>query len=198
MKRILVPVDFSDHTVNTCKYALEIAKKYGSEITLFHAYNDQLFVSSPSMPDAYDVNPYSNAELAEDIKNDVQVMINKLSDELMNILTNENVKNVSIKTHISEGDLEFDLKQFCDEYHPSIIVIGSRGNGNSSNGGSSGNNYIIYLYNGVAFKGANSNGGVAGAASGMTSVCFTSFNNGGYGTGGYYGNGNSGAVFINY
>ncbi|MEI6822546.1 MAG: universal stress protein [Bacteroidota bacterium] len=133
MKRILVPVDFSDHTVNTCKYALEIAKKYGSEITLFHAYNDQLFVSSPSMPDAYDINPYSNAELAEDIKNDVQILINKLSVELMNILINENVKNVKIKTHISEGDLEYDLKQFCDDYHPSIIVIGTRGKGNSSN-----------------------------------------------------------------
>ena len=133
MKKILVPIDFSDHSINTCRYALEIAKKYGSEITLFHAYNDQLFVSSPSLPDAYDINPYSNAEISEDIKNDSQLHINKLSDELINTLANENVKNVSIKTHITEGDFEFDLKQFCDEYHPSIIVIGLKGKGNSTN-----------------------------------------------------------------
>ena len=73
------------------------------------------------------------------------------------------------------------------------------GNGTSSHGGTSGNNYIAYLYNGIAFKGANdADGGTMGAASGMTSVCFTSFNNNDYGLGGVLGNGNSGAVFINY
>jgi len=71
-------------------------------------------------------------------------------------------------------------------------------NGTWNNGGSGGNNYIAYLYSGIAFKGANYAGGVAGPISGMTSVSFTSFNNGQYGWGGYYGNGNSGAVFINY
>ena len=74
------------------------------------------------------------------------------------------------------------------------------GNGTGSAGGTSGNNYILYLYNALAFKGANSAaGGSMGPVTGMTSVCFSSFNNGSYGMGGYYGtNGNSGAIFINY
>ncbi|TDA73909.1 universal stress protein, partial [Halomonas marinisediminis] len=34
MKKILVPIDFSDEAINACKAAASIAKKTGSEIIL--------------------------------------------------------------------------------------------------------------------------------------------------------------------
>ena len=36
MKRILVPTDFSEHSINALKVAAQLAKKYDSEIYLLH------------------------------------------------------------------------------------------------------------------------------------------------------------------
>ncbi len=132
MNRILLPVDFSDHTLNTCRYALEIAKKYGSEITLFHAYFNQIYASIPSLPDAYDINPFNNIEVTAEIEDQAKFHIENLQNELNNILAKENIKNVCIKTYITGGDFVSDLYHYCDEYHPSIIVIGTRGQGNAT------------------------------------------------------------------
>ena len=132
MKRILLPVDFSPHTLNTCKYAIEIAKKYDSEIMLFHAYNDNFMISSPSLPDAYEINPYSNSEILEDVKQKADEQIEVLTRELKTMLIDKGVLNINIKTNVTGGDFEFDLNAFCDEYRPDIIIIGSRGKGDSS------------------------------------------------------------------
>lgn len=132
MKRILLPVDFSPHTMNTCMYAVEIAKKYDSEIILFHAYHNQYLVSSPSMPDAYDINPYSNTEIIDDIKQQAEVQIKKLAEELRTILKAESLKNISVDTYLTGGDFEYDLDAYCEEFRPGIIIIGSRGKGDSS------------------------------------------------------------------
>ena len=38
MKNILVPTDFSEHANNALDYAVAIANRFGSHITLFYAY----------------------------------------------------------------------------------------------------------------------------------------------------------------
>lgn len=39
MKKIIVPIDFSDTSVNAAKYAIELAKNIGAHITLYHVYS---------------------------------------------------------------------------------------------------------------------------------------------------------------
>lgn len=39
MKKILVPTDFSDHAKNAIEHGINIANRFGSTLTLYHAYN---------------------------------------------------------------------------------------------------------------------------------------------------------------
>jgi len=42
MIKILVPVNFSDYSINALSYALNLAEKFQSEITLLYCFSDYL------------------------------------------------------------------------------------------------------------------------------------------------------------
>jgi len=56
-----------------------------------------------------------------------------LQNELTLKLQNENILGVTIKTVLTSTDFEADLIDFCDDYHPSLVLIGTKGKGESSN-----------------------------------------------------------------
>jgi nucleotide-binding universal stress UspA family protein len=65
MKKIIVPVDFSDTSVNAAKYAIEMAKNIeGSSITLYHVYSSISF-STLTSKDSTSRQMVSEAELKE-------------------------------------------------------------------------------------------------------------------------------------
>ncbi|MFZ4413257.1 MAG: universal stress protein [Bacteroidales bacterium] len=131
MKKILVAIDFSEHTSITCDYALEIAKINKAEVCLFHTFFDKIVTSTASIPDAYGINPYVNPELNAEIEQNARMQMLDLQNALTLKLQNENVTAVTIKTMVTSNDFESDLNDFCDDYHPSLVVIGTRGKGQS-------------------------------------------------------------------
>ncbi len=133
MKKILVAIDFSEHTTIACNYALEIAKINKAEIYLFHTYFDKIITSTPSVPDAYSVNPFANPELNADVEQNAKTQMLNLKNDLMSRLQNENVQGVEIKTIVTSSDFEADLIDFCDDYYPSLVIIGTKGEGRSLN-----------------------------------------------------------------
>ena len=63
MKRIIVPIDFSDTSVNAAKYAIELAKNIpGANITLYHVYSSISF-STLTSKDENSRQMVSEAEL---------------------------------------------------------------------------------------------------------------------------------------
>ncbi len=129
MKKILVPVDFSDHTEISCKYALEIAKKFNSEIRLFYSYFDQIIVTDSSFPTSVDTGTMLNEQLMHDIeviaKNDIREIQTKISNQIHK----EHIKEVKVTYTIVPGEAEFEIQQICDEYKPDLIIMGSSGKG---------------------------------------------------------------------
>lgn len=129
MKKILVPVDFSDYTEISCKYALEIAKKFNSEIRLFYSYFDQIIVTDSSFPTSVDTGTMLNEQLMRDIeviaKNDIREIQTKISNEIHK----EHIKEVKVSYTIVPGEAEFEIQEICDEYKPDLIIMGSSGKG---------------------------------------------------------------------
>ena len=130
MKKILVPVDFSEHTEISCKYALEIAKKFNSEIRLFYSYFDQIVVTDSSFPTSVDTGTMLNEQLIHDIeviaKNDIRELQTKVSNQIHK----EHLREVKVTYTIVPGEAEFEIQQICDEYKPDLIIMGSSGKGN--------------------------------------------------------------------
>ncbi|MBI2571504.1 MAG: universal stress protein [Candidatus Schekmanbacteria bacterium] len=48
IERILVPIDFSEHSYDALSYAAELAKLFQAEIRLFHAIDDAIFLVGAS------------------------------------------------------------------------------------------------------------------------------------------------------
>jgi nucleotide-binding universal stress UspA family protein len=130
MKKILVPVDFSDHTETVCKFALEIAKKAGGEIRLFHAYFDYVIIASSSFPYSVDTSEMFNQEMMVKIREEAKADLQKLEDKLVDELNNQNIRNVRVVHTLTGGIPEDEILNTAETYDPDIIVMGTRGKGN--------------------------------------------------------------------
>lgn len=132
MKKILVPIDFSENTDRTCQYAIELAKKYSSEIRLFHSYFDQIIVSDSSFPTGVDTDTMLNEQLLRDIEQRAKEDIVELQSKLIGQLRKENIHSVKIVYTLKGGDPESEIIDECEEYKPDLIVMGSSGRGKKS------------------------------------------------------------------
>jgi len=133
MKKILIPVDFSEHTEITCAYALEIAKKYHAEMMLFHTYFDQIILTETAFPDSMNMNAVYNEGLIKELHDQAEAGMKILHAKLDEKLKKEAIGQVTITSHVVGGDIEMELKLVCEDYHPDMVVMGTRGQGRNMN-----------------------------------------------------------------
>ena len=131
MKKILVPVDFSAPTDIICNYALEFAKFTDSEILLYHTYFDQIVIPDSTFPDTMDMNTMYNEELMKEILHLAEKNLNELQNKLEHKIKREKLENITVRTAVTGGDIELELKEVCRDYIPDLVVIGTRGEGKS-------------------------------------------------------------------
>jgi nucleotide-binding universal stress UspA family protein len=129
MKKILVPVDFSDQANITSAYALEYAKNFSSEILLYHTYFDQIVIADSSFPDTIDMNTMYNEELMKEILHQSEKKLNDLEFKLQVKIKNDKIDGVTVRTEVTGGAIESELREICDEYQPDLVVIGNKGEG---------------------------------------------------------------------
>jgi nucleotide-binding universal stress UspA family protein len=141
MKKILVPVDFSNHTDITCRYALEFAKVYGAELKLFHTYFDQIIIADTSFPDTLDMSTIYNEELMKEIHHQAENNMHALEEKLKDLISEEHLADITLTTVVTGGELEHELKGICHEFRPDLVhefrpdlvVMGTTGKGNNLN-----------------------------------------------------------------
>ncbi len=143
MKKILVPVDFSEHTDITCSYALKLADAYQAELMLFHTYFDQIILTDTTFPDSMNMNAVYNEELIQEMHSQAEVNMKKLKEALEIRISEEKIKNVQLKSTIVGGDIEMELKMVCGEYLPQMVIMGTRGLGRNVNVWGRVSTYII-------------------------------------------------------
>jgi nucleotide-binding universal stress UspA family protein len=129
MKKILVPVDFSSHTDITCTYALEFAKQEESEILLYHTYYDQIVIADNTFPDTMDMNTMYNEELMKELLHQAEKNLNDLQKKFENKIRQDKLAKVTVKTEVTGGDIEMEIKEVCRIYQPDLVVMGARGEG---------------------------------------------------------------------
>ena len=133
MKKILVPVDFSDHTEITCMYALELAATYGAELKLFHTYFDQIILTDTTFPDTLDMTTLYNEQLMREIFKQAEAGMKELREKMESRIKEKNLGSITITTHVSGGEVEHELIEIYNDFKPDMIVIGTTGKGNNLN-----------------------------------------------------------------
>ena len=112
LKKILVPLDFSETSLHAMKYAASLALKLNSEIVLFHTVGVPV-VTSGDMVFTTDVSA---------LQKDAIVQLEKAKAELLNI---GHKLNVSISLAIGVPANEINLK--CKEDGIDLVIMGSDG-----------------------------------------------------------------------
>ena len=109
-KKILVPLDGSDHSLSALEKAVQIAKKFDGKIMLINVYSVNSFRLTPSQVFAYvlEIRKSGESILAEGEK------IAK-------------AEGIQVETLLKEGHVVEEILKKAREGNFDLIVIGSRG-----------------------------------------------------------------------
>ena len=127
VRRILVPVDFSETSLNACNYALGLAHKLKAEVKLLYAYYNPVISSEPYL----ETNPYQynlNAVVG-DLEKESKQHMESLKFQLKEFLKKEKFANVKVSYVLDRGEPEEVILQYSEKYNPGVIVMGTRGKG---------------------------------------------------------------------
>jgi nucleotide-binding universal stress UspA family protein len=126
IRRILVPVDFTDHSINAIDYALVLATKFKANIVLFNAYLDP--IGNPqSYFESFAFHPDSDSIIRE-IEEESSSHLKNLVDKYNSLINQKNIRGVSISYDLSKGNSVDTVLLKAKEYNPGLIIIGTRGN----------------------------------------------------------------------
>lgn len=107
--KILVPIDFSDFSINAFNYAVDLAKDFSGEVVLFHAAHNKITSDLNSMISVDDI------------------LLKEANDQLVNLIKTKENTGVKI-TYFSKIGLANDLiVSFCKELKVDLIVMGTKG-----------------------------------------------------------------------
>jgi len=119
MKKILVPLDFSETSDNAFVYALEMAKLLKAELVLLHTFEIPV-VDTQGLAFNY-ATVYNSVELAN-----FEHFREKLP-KLRNIALERNLDHISLNHILTNGDLLYSIKKVVSEEKIDIVVMGTNG-----------------------------------------------------------------------
>lgn len=118
MKKILIPVDYSEYSERAVEEGVKMAKAFGSQVFLLHVNNTRINYSR------YDINmPLESIEasIEEEILR-AEEMLEKFKKSFGAVAGN-------VKTEILQGDTIGEIVEYAKKIDPDLIIIGSHGMG---------------------------------------------------------------------
>ena len=125
VRRILVPVDFTEHAENAALYALKVAAAFKAEIKLINAYLDPAGAPQTYL-ESYAYQPNLDEiirEIEETTANSLNSMAGRLEDEIKAA----GLKGVRITYDLFKGNAVDAILNQAREYKPAMIIMGTRG-----------------------------------------------------------------------
>jgi nucleotide-binding universal stress UspA family protein len=128
IKRILVPVDYSDCSRFACRYAIKIACKLGAEVRLFHTYYSPAF-DLIEMAGAVQTQSQLRADVTTNLEESEKEIIIGFLNGLKEYVTSCGMPAVKLGYDIAPGVPEDEIISFSENYNPDLVVMGTKGKG---------------------------------------------------------------------
>ncbi len=125
---ILLPVDFTEHSLAACDIAFRLASRLKANITLLNSYLDPYFAGNIQLTDAaqYD-DDIADTEMKMILEKEAHKMMDRLKDEIRQRIKDNKLPAVKFSTEIAEGLPEEVIAEFAKQSKPELIVMGTRG-----------------------------------------------------------------------
>lgn len=125
VRRILVPVDFSEHSINACNFAIGMAHKLKAEIKLIYVYFDPM-ISTDSYLETY---PYQfNLDtIAANLEEEAKVQMENLKAKIIENVKKEKFANIKVSYVLEKGVPDATILEYSKSYDPGVIILGTLG-----------------------------------------------------------------------
>ncbi len=129
--RILVPIDFSDYSLNACYFALHLSSRTKAEILLFHAFFNPM-IDAMAFPDAFTYQS-NMADIFQELEKNAKKQMKSFAKKIKRYAKLKQLDNIRIKTKVIAGQPGEEIDNIISSFNPDIIVIGTRGHGEQAN-----------------------------------------------------------------
>lgn len=117
LRRILVPVDFSQHSEQALKYAAALAEKFGAELFLIHVFQDLTVYQTEVVSGAPPIMP------------PVEQLTASIRGDMARLVQEKNLQRFATHTEIVEGAPVEEIVDYAKEKDIDLIVLGTHGRG---------------------------------------------------------------------
>lgn len=131
IQRILVPIDFSDYSVNACRYAIGLAEKLNAEIKLMHVYYNPVINSMP-LTDTY-YYQVNMDEIIREVELRAKSNMEEFYSDIKEKIERDNIQGIKIDYALVRGIASEEIIAKSEQYKPDVIIIGTRGQGEKEN-----------------------------------------------------------------
>jgi nucleotide-binding universal stress UspA family protein len=114
IKKILVPIDFSDYSKTALKYSANYAKQFGADLILIYVVEPIIYPPDFSMGQL--ALPNVNLELDK-----------RASEELQKLAQNEIDKSIKVKTLVKTGKPFVEIIDVAQNEDVDLIIIATHG-----------------------------------------------------------------------
>lgn len=129
MKTVLIPVDFSESSINSCRYAFDFLGKDEALIHLFHIYNDQVLIPDSSFAgNGIETDTFFNTDIIQALKQQAEREMEALKLELKKVIEKKKL-NIELKHTILGGDPRWEIAETIEELKPYLVIMGTEGKG---------------------------------------------------------------------
>lgn len=132
VRRILVPVDFSDYSLNACYYAIGLAEKLKAEVKLFHAYFKPV-MEMPTYEGAHMFQANFDHYFQE-VEIRAKKQLQEMVDNLKLYIKKKKMGAISLSASVENGFAEDAIFEMYEIWRPGIVVIGTHGIGEQTEG----------------------------------------------------------------
>jgi len=123
-KKILVPVDTSEYSINACEYAFGIAEKTDAEVKFLYVYKDTTQDGPFKHTTSWEA--HEKIELEEAYKN-AQTSLLKFSDDLKEHFGKKKLEKIKMHFTLLKGKPEDVIVALCKRYKPDLIIMRPKG-----------------------------------------------------------------------
>lgn len=128
IKKILVPVDYSECSRFACRFAAKIAFKSGAEIKLFHAYYSPAF-DLIELAGAVQSQSQLREEVTTNLEESEKETAESFIQNLKEYFSENRMPAVKISYELAPGVPEDEITRFSSGYSPDLVVMGTKGKG---------------------------------------------------------------------
>jgi len=114
IKKILVPTDFSELSKIALPYAVDLARKYGAKIIIFHSFDEDLLT-----PIVYETGWDAEKYFAK-LQTDFDAAVEQFLEGI-------DIEGIEIESHLVSGKPFVEILKFVKEQGIDLIVMSTHG-----------------------------------------------------------------------